>query len=206
MGGPHIQALKISPNYTSEDWLSLNRDDPCDWEAAALIVKDRLDGRFLYYAGKCLGSPDSGFVVLSIHCLLLETLQQFIDGIIDGHGKSKSLVKKFLQGTRFQPFFDELASESFYSDIRCGLLHQAEARDMWLIRRGERALLSRITSTEGYILDIQLFHEAVGLAFNDYLDSLRDPNQAQLRKNLWVKMNNISNVRAQRGALLSVDD
>jgi hypothetical protein len=86
----------------------------------------------------------SGFVVLSIDCLLVETIHQFIEGVTDGQGKSKKLSKKFLKGPQFQPDFDTDETRlDFYSDIRCGLLHQAEAKNKWLIRRKQGTLLKQ---------------------------------------------------------------
>src|SRR3954447_26584811 len=119
MGGPHIDALSISPRYTSKDWYALDCSRKGDWSKAARMVKDRLVGRFLRYAGNCLRSPFSGFVVLSIDSLLLETLQQFKEGVINGHGQSRRLIKAFLAGPRFQPEFDEDARDAYWLDIRC---------------------------------------------------------------------------------------
>ena len=111
MGGPHIDALRISPRFTSNDWYALERHSQDDWAKAADMVKDRLDGRFLHYAGNCLRSPYSGFVVLAIDSLLIETLQQFREGITNGHGKSQPMVTRFLEGQRFQPEFDQEGPE-----------------------------------------------------------------------------------------------
>lgn len=200
MGGPHIGALRISPRYTSEDWYALDCSRQGDWSKAGSMVKDRLVGRFLRYAGNCLRSPYSGFVVLSIDSLLLETLQQFREGVIDGHKQSKKLVMAFLEGPRFQPEFDKAAREAYYVDIRCGLLHQAEAKRMWLIRRDEQQVLSRSPSRTGYVIDVRLFHQAVRESLNDYLREIVRPGNEALRKNLWTKMNHICSVRTQRGA------
>src|SRR6185369_18072232 len=112
-----MDALRISPNYTSLDWHALNSSVPQDWKKAADVVRDRLDGRFLGFASKFLKSKDSGFVVLAIDSLLTETIQQFEDGITNGRGKSEKLVKRFLEGKRFQPDFDAAARNAFYHDI-----------------------------------------------------------------------------------------
>lgn len=94
---------------------------------------------------------------MSIDCLLVETIQQFIDGVTDGQGKSKKLSKKFLKGPRFQPDFDTDETRlDFYSDIRCGLLHQAEAKNKWLIRRKQGTLLKKV-DPDGYIIDVERF-------------------------------------------------
>ena len=97
-----MDALRISPKYTSLDWQALDSNAPKDWSKAADVVRDRLDGRFLRFASNCLKSKHSGFVVLAIDSILAETIQQFKDGVTNGHGQSKKLVKRFLEGTRFQ--------------------------------------------------------------------------------------------------------
>ena len=196
-----IDALRISPRFTSNEWQLLNQDEPCDWSVATEILKDRLDGRFLRYAGNCLRSPHSGFVVLSIDSLLLETIQQFREGITNGNGQSRRLVTEFLKWRRFQPEFNEEARTAYYEDIRCGLLHQGEARQMWLIRRDQPALLRQFPHGGGYIIDVREFHNRVRQSMNDYLAELRKPDCGELRRNLWTKMRHICNVREQRGAL-----
>jgi len=203
MGGPHIDALKISPKFNSDDWYALNRAEADHWLRAARIVKDRLNGRFLRYAGNCLRSEYSGFVVLSIDSRLLETLQQFKEGIVHGHGQSRRLIKACLAGPRFQPDFDEAAREAYWLDIRCGLLHQAEARNMWLVRRGEPRML-RTTPGGGFVIDVKLFHRAVRESLNDYLREIARPDNGELRDNLWTKMDAICNVRVQRGVEYAV--
>jgi hypothetical protein len=144
-----MDALRISPNFTSRDWEALDRNDREAWSRAADVLKDRLEGRFLRCASKCLRDQDSGFVVLAIDCLLAETIQQFIEGITDGRNQSTKMITRFLKGTRFQPHFDDKARKAFYLDIRCGLLHQAEAKRMWLVRRGQAALLREIANGQG---------------------------------------------------------
>ncbi|MGA2575225.1 MAG: hypothetical protein ABSH24_04295, partial [Bryobacteraceae bacterium] len=101
-----METLRISPKYTAKDWGKLDRNKAADWPKAVRIVRDRLHGRFLHFADRCLKDDYSGFVVLAIDCLLAEALQQFIDGVTNGDRRSKELSKKFLEGSRFQPFFD----------------------------------------------------------------------------------------------------
>jgi hypothetical protein len=205
MGGPHVDALRISPRYTSEDWYALSCSKEGDWSEAAEILKDRLVGRFFRYAGNCLRSPHSGFVVLAIDSLLVETVQQFREGVIDGHGQSRKLVTAFLEGPRFQPEFDRAARAAYYTDIRCGLLHQAEAKRTWLIRRGEPRMLHSLQDGNGYVIDVRLFHQAVRRSFDDYLRQIVRLENEKLRDNLWTKMNHICSVRTARGAVYAAD-
>jgi|CZKR01.1.fsa_nt_gi hypothetical protein len=200
-----MDALRISPQYTSLDWQGLNAHNPKDWLKAADVVRDRLDGRFLRFASNWLSDKYSGFVVLAIDSLLAETIQQFVDGVTDGHGRSKQRVMRFLEGMRFQPDFDVNAREAFYVDIRCGLLHQAEAKRMWLIRRKQAALLQKVAHGEGYIIDVERFHAGLQASLNDYVRLVSKPANSLLRSNLWKKMDQICSVRAARGALYEAE-
>lgn len=201
-----MDALRISPNFTSRDWKALDSKNPADWAKAAEVVRDRLDGRFLKFATNSLRSRYSGFVVLAIDSLLAETIQQFKDGITDGTGMSGRLVKRFLEGSRFQPDFDADARTAFYTDIRCGLLHQAEAKGMWLIRRNQPAMLQKAIDGRGYIIDVKRFHAAIQDSLNDYVALVPMPQSLLLRENLWKKMDQICSVREARGALYEADE
>lgn len=145
-------ALRISPKYSSSDWTDLSKDEPGDWAQAVEIVRDRLEGRFLRFADGWLEDPYSGFVILALDSLLAETIEQFRSGGTRGGGKSRKYITRFLSGKRFQPDFDEDARTRFFEDIRCGLLHQAEAKEMWLVRRGQGALLQQVRAGHGYIM------------------------------------------------------
>jgi hypothetical protein len=201
-----MDALRISPLYTSLDWNRLDFSNPKDWPKAAEIVRDRLDGRFLCFASACLKQRDSGFVVLAIDCLLAETIQQFRDGVTDGRNRSTEMITRFLEGKCFQPDFTPEARKAFYLDIRCGLLHQAEAKKMWLIRRKQPSLLQETVGGESYIIDVERFHTALQTSFDDYLKAIIESGNAPLQSNLWKKMNHICNVRAARGALYEAED
>lgn len=195
------EALRISPKYSSEHWLALSEANEQDWAQAVDIVRDRLSGRFLRFADECLNDPYSGFVVLALDCLLAETIEQFKSGATSGAGKSHQYITRFLSSTRFQPYFDNNARTHFFEDIRCGLLHQAEAKEMWLVRRGCSAMLQQVGDGRGYIIDVKQFHGAVRGTFEDYLEQLLEPPKTKLRANLWKKMDHICRIREARGLL-----
>lgn len=201
-----MDALRISPHYTSLDWRALDKSNPQDWPKAADVIRDRLDGRFLRFASDCLKAAYSGFVVLAIDCLLAETIQQFREGITNGRNRSREMIMTFLEGAHFQPNFDAHARKAFYEDIRCGLLHQAEAKKMWRIRRRQPALLQKVAGGQGYIIDVERFHAGMQGTLNDYLKLISEPNSSSLRSKCWNKMNHICNVRAERGALYQEED
>ena len=196
-----VDALRISPKYSSKDWEALAVNNPSHWAQAADIVRDRLEGRFLRFANNWLPDPFSGFIILAVDSLLAETIQQFRAGETDGAGKSERYIKQFLAGPRFQPDFDKHARTRFYKDIRCGLLHQAEAKEMWLVRRNQKTMLSQVSTGKGYVLDVKRFHAAVCLSLDDYLRDIVHPSQGGLRVNLWKKMEQLCAARTARGLL-----
>ena len=108
------ETFRISPKYTAKHWNALDRANEAHWPEAVMIVRDRLCGRFLDFADQCLPDPRSGFVVLSIDCLLAETIEQFIEGV--EYSKNPSAVfKRFLGRKRFQPHFkSEPVRDDFY--------------------------------------------------------------------------------------------
>ena len=115
-----MDALKISPKYTADDWARLDLEDPATWPVAADITRDRLDGRFVRFGSRCLRFKHSGFVVLAIDSLLAETIQQFKEGIKGVKGEKRpssgELIAQFLSGQRFQPDFDPIARSVTPSD------------------------------------------------------------------------------------------
>jgi hypothetical protein len=200
-----MEALRISPQYKAEHWRKLDKSKEEDWPTAAAIVHDRLHGRFLKFADMCLKEDSSGFVVLSIDCLLVETLQQFIEGETRDWSDSERSFKRFLAGPRFATsFIPPQTRRRFYLDIRCGLLHQAEAKKKWLVRRKQAGML-RLVGPDEYIIDVELFHAAVKGSLDDYLAEILKPERADLREKLWTKMDHICNIRESRGAM-EVDD
>jgi hypothetical protein len=86
-----------------------------------------------------------GFTTMAIACLMVEALESFRQGWTDTTGRSKQAFCSFFDA------HDEFAlcrghAESFWHDIRCGILHQAETRGGWLILRRGPLIDSRARS------------------------------------------------------------
>jgi len=190
------ESLRISPNYTVAQWEELQQTNEAHWSKAVAIIRDRLEGRFLRFADQCLTDIHSGFVVLAIDCLVAETIQQFTEGI--EYSKNPSGVfKRFLGRPQFRPYFTpENVRDDFYDDIRCGLLHQAEAKNQWRVRRDQHKLLTTVGT--GYVINVMLFHAAIKASLDDYLAQLLLPENHELREKLWTKMGFICDVRKAR--------
>ncbi len=77
--------MKIAPRVEVADWkaLDLSTPDSSDWERAIWIFEQRIRGRFADVVAFLLAEDENqppadrkfGFAVLSIDCLLVETLE-----------------------------------------------------------------------------------------------------------------------------------
>ena len=123
--------LRIAPrrgggHWTVQDYWSIDFSTEEGWQLAINIFEDRIRGRFLDIIEQIEDHPYSGFAVMALDCLLIETLQQFREGVAETKGRSKRYFVSFLRNTRFKEHFKtEKMAEDFYDWIRCGILHQA---------------------------------------------------------------------------------
>ncbi len=189
------QPMKISPNYFTDHWNKLDLSDPStnpeDWEKAILIFEDRIRGRFLDIVVRIQPETFSGFVVMAIDCLLIETLEQFYRGVPDSVGGSQSFFTHFFERSdRLKKEFAENHRKLFYEQFRCGILHQAEIKGDSLVRK-VGPLVQNIGN--GIIVNRQKFHEILVCEFNHYVQKLRDQNpiDVDLRLKFRTKMDYI---------------
>lgn len=199
--GPH-PALRISPRYDADDWGRLEPDVAADWPRAVAIFRDRIEGRFIRYADELIKDDHSGFVILAIDAIVAETLEQFIQGVGETPWKKgETYFVNLLTGRFFPKGFDADTAARFYTEIRCGLLHQAETKGQTLVRRGRKSIVEKTKDGEGMIIDVTRFHDGLKTALDAYCKALVEPGEADLRTNFWTKMNGIAQVRLNRVAL-----
>jgi hypothetical protein len=194
----------IAPRVTTDDWKSLNLDDhnSKDWERAVSIFEARIVERYFNPVDILLKDDEKrqaterrfGFTILAIDCLLIETLQAFIDGKKDTNGKSADMFRRFLtQRSGFKGQFDENLSNSFYKYYRCGILHQAEITGkskVWSVGK-----LVDVRKNGEMIINRTKFHLLLRQEFDKYLNELRDPGKIRLRANFRKKMDYICQLR-----------
>ena len=198
--GGHDAAMKIAPGVEVGDWKALNLSTPGgpDWERAIWIFEQRIRGRFTDVVAFLLAEDEKrppadrkfGFAVLSIDCLLVETLEAFRQGLTDTRRRSEQLCTSFLsQRPAFQPFFSGDLASRFYKEFRCGIVHNAQVFGtglVWSVGPLLRVDGSQIT------VNRTAFHEALMQELADYLSELRDPAKTALRDNFRTKMNFIA--------------
>lgn len=188
--------MRISPCYTVDDWKMLDLSKEKDWQKAIGIFEDRIRGRFLEFVKLIEHKEYAGFVVLAIDCLLIETLQQFRKGKPETPRRmSECYFVEFLTETSFKEFFDKCTAGTFYKQIRCGILHQAEVKETSRVTKGKRnPLVGKTDDGQGLVINRDLFHSQLVEVFEGYLSDLRDPCNADLRCKFKKKMDYICRV------------
>lgn len=214
------RGIKISPNYYQEDWKNLNFDDgnSDDWQKAIEIFNDRMQGRFLKQIKVLDENPDreiacySGFAIMSLVCVFIETIDKFWMGKTDSNLKVNtwSLVDYFLNkgknmdsGTSsFYRFFkkskflgDFFNSRDkayvFYRDFRCGLIHKNKTKGESLIhiKKGSKCVewIDKSNYNKGLIINRKLFVEEIISIYDTYIESLKNINQKSTLKNNFKK-------------------
>jgi hypothetical protein len=201
---PSDENLYISPRYRKDDWqqLDLTKPESHDWEMAVNIFLDRINGRFLIPINRIINYRDwevsefSGFIVIGIDCLLIETLNQFYRGENETTGYHDNAFWEFFNRSKF--FQKEINSKRkatiFYQHFRCGILHQAQTKKLSRIRIGMPTMVQESKKgnlSAGFIIDRNKFHQALIDEINDYAEKLRTPttpNDYDLRSKFLRKM------------------
>jgi hypothetical protein len=187
--------MQVSPEFDASDWTSLDLTRESGWRKAAIILDDRIKGRFLGMVERIVDVEFSGFAALALDCLLIETLQQFIEGVHETpRGKGKEYFQRFLTAASFGGEFDLNSAGKFYDQFRCGILHQAEIKGsskVWKVGR----MAQPTADGKGLIVNHQILHDKVRVAFASYLRELRRGKDQTLRDNFKKKMDFICQVQ-----------
>lgn len=189
--------MRISRNFTVDDWKSIDFSSETGWSQAVGMFKDRLETRYIEHIRQLLPMKTSGFAVLALDCVLIETLENFKRGTnITPVGKGMAYFSSFLTSSKFSEHFTPERARIFYKQIRCGLLHQSEAGEMSRIKRGGSLPLVRDTADQkSLILNKETFHQLLEDEIENYCADLRDGTSEELRANFKKKMDFICKIK-----------
>jgi hypothetical protein len=189
------------------------------WSQAIGVFKRRMNERFFRCIETLLQSDKEptenqpivpGFAIMALCCLLVETLQSFYEGgraegptlpdgacpYPNGCAKEPSTARAFKQFLKRSPHFNSDFHNSeirgdFSQHVRNALLHEAETRKGWLIRK----TVPRGRIVQGkrgkYVLNRTEFYNALRAEFGDYIALLGDPSKQAERRRFLSKMDGL---------------
>jgi hypothetical protein len=145
------------------------------------FIDHRLRRRFIVPIKAIPEGSKSGFMIMAVVCLLIETLQQFYKGDIETKNRQNAeAFKKFFEDQSILFPGCAARSKTFYTKIRCGILHQAETKGGYRILFNDGPLFDAEEKT----INATIFLAAIEECFNQYLDRLR---QSESNQPLWTK-------------------
>ena len=185
----------ISRHYKAHQWDALKFSTESDWQTAVDIFEDRMESRSLVHARLILGHKTSGFAALTLDCAVIETMEQFRRGKKKTkRGSGEKYFVSFLRGTSFSEFVSEKQASVFYTNIRCGLLHQGEAPASLVKRSSTLPLIAFTKDQKGVIVNAKAFHAQLEKTIHEYAAMLRKPESTRERAAFKKKMNDICQV------------
>ncbi len=181
--------MHISPDYTDNDWKVAFQGGE-HWDRAIAIVKDRIEGWWLRWADELAPFRFSGFAVLALDCIVLESLWGFMNGKGTPKGSGLDVYRDILKGPRFG--WTDKQCDDFREFVRNGLMHDAETRKGWLVEKSiPRNSIVKQSKHGDYRINRTRFHQALKAAVADWINELRRGQDIALRKNMRKRMDQI---------------
>lgn len=187
-----------------------------DWSKAVDIFADRFNGRYMAQL-KAMRDHDefhirewSGFAILAIDCLVIETLGQFYCGFEESPNKRdrglnpsgwnhKGFYIDYMRSISTLSHSDAFDTDEkrrlFYQHFRCGILHQAQTKKKSRVRFDERVMVAfadNADHSQGLIVDRDKLHDALGAEIEAYKAMLLKGNDQQKQQNFIKKMSFIA--------------
>lgn len=145
------------------------------------VIYHRLNNRYVRPLNEIPDDKRSGFLTMAAACLMIEALQSFREGYeYSKWGAGEKCFAKFFTNNEafnsLRPF-----SSDFYSNIRCGILHQAETYGNWLIWRKKG---SPLFYQNKKAINADVFLDELAKIIQEYRSELEE---ADLNNKLWVR-------------------
>lgn len=162
--------------------------DNAEKEEIAELIETRLIERYVA-PFEMKSTLKSGFSMMAVACLLIETIDCFKQGVDDTRGETKQCFVRFFEN---EPLFVVFKTRSvdFYHNVRCGLLHQGETKKGWRINRKSDTELLKDKN-----INAQLFISNLKLVIQNYSSELKqaDFDDSNIWENALKKMEFIIN-------------
>lgn len=221
------EEIKIAGNLTVNDWKDIKEklETPNNklWGLAAHFFEERIKTRYLdpiHAIQKLCKKNGEGFAMVNLQCSLIETFECFINGWLFyfddecnecKRGKNRIYWKNAYEEEInknnkeiFISFFNrfnnqfKIDGEDFYTNVRCGLLHETQTKGNWVIRATEKDTKRCDEEDRGkYIIYRNNFQDQLKELLEEYQDCLiknedfREIKAKDLRENFRAKFNHI---------------
>lgn len=152
------------------------------------IYERQVKNWFLEKATRLVKGKNNGFLVLMICLSYLEGVEQYIKGQ-PSNGRSPEFFKSSMHRI-YAGKFSDVELNSFYSEARCGLFHNGMVRGKILISLEYDNSVS-IPDNETIQINQKKFLIDLKKDFKDYISSLRDKSNIELRENFNRMFSNI---------------
>ena len=198
-----------------------------DWEKAIDLFKTRLNRKFFNPLGELIKQKKQkgeGFTIVTTQCALIESLASFRTGQVFNHksnkkspvfeySRSRDMFVDFLQtdeifennfwtrknGKKKINFpFD---ANKFYSDVRCGLMHEARTKNEWFINTTKKSITTEkiFIEKEGNKIKIfrSILHHRLKSCVEKYCADLKatDGNGEKLRRLFGRKLDHLFDIK-----------
>jgi len=200
--------FEIAPGVKNTDLQKINltsTSNKDNWTLAVDMFRKRID-RFLEPVKTLIYSSDtktilySGFAIMALDCLLIETLQSFRVGRLNpvkhnDHQSTQTMVNFLVQRPAFKTYFDgEPKARHFCDHFRNGILHQGEVKSSGRIRIDTPEMIMPSGDKQSFIVNRRKFHDALVQEVDAYAAELIEGKDSLLRDNFIKKMNEICRI------------
>lgn len=215
-----ISQVQICRGFGDKDWEELskrlNRDaaEP-DWQHAISVFEKRMNERFFSCIAKLQeeiepleynevpDTPDplrqppnenatvSGFAIVALCCLLIDTLEFFRAGDkCEKCGSERSTNKTFRAFLQDRLGFKDAEAKAFVNGVRHKLVHRSET-NCWVIRKDKPEDRIVDCNSKPYRLNRTRFYDALMKYFKTYINDLREGKNPELRQHFVAGMQHI---------------
>ncbi|CAG1769921.1 hypothetical protein BAC3_00648 [uncultured bacterium] len=135
----------------------------------------------------------NGFIMMASACLMIEALESFWQGWPKSPNSALAFCQFFDRNSRFSSLRG--SSQDFYSNVRCGIMHQGETTNGWRISRKLHTLFDSPSKT----IDATRFLKEMENSLLDYCATLEKAAwNSQQWKNLRKKMKSVCDNTKQK--------
>ena len=157
------RSVRLAGGRTSGEWRTLRQTlivggDPLIWRRAAeAFLVERLETRYFIpvrLLRSQLRNRGEGFAIVALQCTVIEFLAalrvgshyvHYVEGVEPpphSYSDSSRLFVDFLVRTApFRGLVTLRHANRFYSEVRCGLIHETMTKNDWRIRVGQKAMI-----------------------------------------------------------------